>query len=610
MPTNYTAKPGSNRGLWTEEDLKGAIEAVKNGTSVRQASITFNIPRKTLERRVKTGNSTKGSMGPSGTLGNDNECRLVRHIKNMQQHGFPMTRTDVRSLAYNFAEELGLRHKFSKETQKAGYDWLHLFLTRHPDLSIRKSEGVSLARAQEMNRSEVNDYFELLRNVFEENCLFNKPCALFNMDETGLQLNNRPGHVIAGKGSKSVPLVTSSEKGETITLVACCNAEGMFLPPVVIMKGKNKKPEFEDGMPPGSVVYMSEKSAYINSVIFSDWLRQHFLPRKPAGKFVLILDGHSSHCNSVQLLEFAKANDIILICLPSHTTHFLQPLDRAVFKSVKSYFYSAAQKWLKNHPTRKITRLQFGQLLNECWGKSATPENAVSAFKATGIYPFNPDAIPQYAFINVNTVEERHLNVQPVEENVNDAENFNTHKQATPEPQPSISRLNAENSTTVEQVNFDPQPGPSGLNVESTPTKLLQAISPLPAINKLTSKRRKLHATILTSPENMEKVKLKAEKTNSKRKPKKVPKMKVPRPKKRTVSSSSSCSDVPDINDFSSDEINNDSDECVGCGENYDQTKLKVDWIKCVRCQRWLHETCSSFNDVCIPCGKTITKNI
>jgi len=96
-----------------------------------------------------------------------------------------------------------------------------------------------------------------------------------------LQLNNRPGHVITEKGSKSVSSVISGEKGEIITVIACCNAEGIFLPPA-IMKDKNKQPEFEDGMP-GFVVYMSEKSAYINTTLFFDWFRTHFLPRKSVG---------------------------------------------------------------------------------------------------------------------------------------------------------------------------------------------------------------------------------------------------------------------------------------------------------------------------------------
>lgn len=83
------------------------------------------------------------------------------------------------------------------------------------------------------------------------------------------------------------------------------------------MKGKNKKAEYEDGLPPGSVLYMSQKSAYITADIFTAWLKYHFIPRKLTSKVLLIVDGHASHC-SVEVLEPAEANDIILFCLPSH----------------------------------------------------------------------------------------------------------------------------------------------------------------------------------------------------------------------------------------------------------------------------------------------------
>jgi hypothetical protein len=222
---------------------------------------------------------------------------------------------------------------------------------------------------------------------------------VYNMDETGLQLNNKPGFVIARKGSKNVAAVTSAEKGETITVITCCNAEGYFLPPACIFKGKNKKSEFEDGMPPGSVVYMNQKSAYISTSLFLTWLKTHFLPRKPAGKVILILDGHWTHCNSVEMLEFADEHDIILLCLPSHTTQFLQPLDRAFFKSLKSSFGKACNSFIKANPTRKITRLQFGHLLADAWSSSATVHNAVSSFRAAGICPFYPEAIPDYVFL-------------------------------------------------------------------------------------------------------------------------------------------------------------------------------------------------------------------
>ncbi|KAK9738146.1 DDE superfamily endonuclease [Popillia japonica] len=183
------------------------------------------------------------------------------------------------------------------------------------------------------------------------------------MHESGFQLNNRPTQVLAAKGSKNVASLTSGERAETISVIACCNAEGMFLPPYSIFKGKNRKAEFLDGMPPGSQISMSEKSAYVNAIILKDWLEFHVLPRNPAGKVLFIVDGHTSHTNSVEVLEFSEANDIILFCLPSHTTHYLQPLDRSFFKSLKNYYYAACTNFLKANPSRKITRIIFGTSL-------------------------------------------------------------------------------------------------------------------------------------------------------------------------------------------------------------------------------------------------------
>ncbi|CAH1382974.1 unnamed protein product, partial [Tenebrio molitor] len=146
------------------------------------------------------------------------------------------------------------------------------------------------------------------------------------MDETGMQLNNKPGSVVALKGSRSVTTLTACEGGETITVITCCN----------------------EGTP-------------------------------------LIFDGHASHCNNLGTLKFVEDHDIILLCLLPHTTHYLQPLDRSVFKSLKSTFNAAAYNWVKTHDNRNISRLAFGSLLRQAWGRSATVQNAVSGFSTTGI---------------------------------------------------------------------------------------------------------------------------------------------------------------------------------------------------------------------------------
>lgn len=85
----------------------------------------------------------------------------------------------------------------------AGQHWLTSFLERHPELSIGQAEGLSIAR---------------------ENDLIDKPDRIYNTDETGVQMNNNPAKVIATKVAKVVNSITSSEKGETMSIIACCNA--------------------------------------------------------------------------------------------------------------------------------------------------------------------------------------------------------------------------------------------------------------------------------------------------------------------------------------------------------------------------------------------------
>ena len=130
---------------------------------------------------------------------------------------------------------MGLKEKFNSNKKIAGKDWYKSFMRRNPGLAVRKAEGISNARANGMTMVEVGSYFDLLTKTMTEQ-LLHKPGNIYNMDESGLQLNNDPDHVIAIKGSKDVHVRKSSERGETITVIACCNAEGTFLPEYCILK--------------------------------------------------------------------------------------------------------------------------------------------------------------------------------------------------------------------------------------------------------------------------------------------------------------------------------------------------------------------------------------
>ncbi|XP_031335310.1 uncharacterized protein LOC116182439 isoform X2 [Photinus pyralis] len=246
MPRNYVRK--NVRALWSEEDLRNAIEDLRNGRgSVREVSRTYNVPARTLMRRMSSGNLSKEKLGRKCCLTLVHEASLVKYIQNMEKHGFAITSVDVKKLAFSFATKNNIPHNFNIDKKQAGHDWFVSFMQRHPELSIRKAQGMSIARAQGMNKDECGRYFDLLGKILTENDLVNTPRKIFNIDESGLQLNNNPGKVVATKGAKTVNCVTSGEKGETVSVIACVNAEGHFLPPVCIFKviSKTNNTSFE-----------------------------------------------------------------------------------------------------------------------------------------------------------------------------------------------------------------------------------------------------------------------------------------------------------------------------------------------------------------------------
>jgi hypothetical protein len=52
--------------------------------------------------------------------------------------------------------------------------------------------------------------------------------------------------------------------------------------------------------------------------------------KSPEEYHLLILNGHNSHCTYPFIKIYAE-HCIIIICLPSHTTHTLQPCNIGVF---------------------------------------------------------------------------------------------------------------------------------------------------------------------------------------------------------------------------------------------------------------------------------------
>ena len=69
------------------------------------------------------------------------------------------------------------------------------------------------------------------------------------------------------------------------------------------------------------------KKGYMTGEIGRKWIEHDFDPvTAPVANGrprLLIVDGHSSHF-TWSFLEYAKEKEIVVICLPPHTTHVLQ----------------------------------------------------------------------------------------------------------------------------------------------------------------------------------------------------------------------------------------------------------------------------------------------
>ena len=149
-----------------------------------------------------------------------------------------------------------------------------------------------------------------------------------------MAFEHRPKNVLTLKGQKKIKCRTSGNKKQT-TVVACVNAIGQAIPPFVIYDAKTLNPMWmKEGVP--GTAYARSPKGWIDTELFKTWLEDHFLKYAVPGRpLLLIVDGHKTHYE-LPTVEFAKENDVIMLCLPPHSTHASQPLDTCVFNPLKN----------------------------------------------------------------------------------------------------------------------------------------------------------------------------------------------------------------------------------------------------------------------------------
>jgi len=97
-------------------------------------------------------------------------------------------------------------------------------------LQNRTGEDLFLAIAHKMNRNTVGTFFKTLEEVATQSSLSDKIGNVFNIDLSGIQINNKPVSVITGNEPKNIHVLPSRKKSVDITVIVCCDVPGQFLP--------------------------------------------------------------------------------------------------------------------------------------------------------------------------------------------------------------------------------------------------------------------------------------------------------------------------------------------------------------------------------------------
>ena len=261
-------------------------------------------------------------------------------------------------------------------------------------LTVRTPQALSYSRAYNATKEVLADYFAKLGAIYARLNILSKPMLVFNSDEFGVSVVHKPGKAITELGRRCVWSVTSAEKRKNHIILACVAASGFVLPPFMIYSRKRVTENIKDGAFPGTQFHCSD-TGWVNADLYLEWFKFFLSSIPPARPVLLIEDGHASHI-SIDVIELARKNEVYLLCLPSHTTHILQPLDIAVFKSVKSHYSSECRKYLLNHPGQVITTHNIASLIGKVWPLAFTPVNIMTGFKKAGAFPLNPGVVADH----------------------------------------------------------------------------------------------------------------------------------------------------------------------------------------------------------------------
>jgi 4-hydroxybenzoate polyprenyltransferase len=366
-----------------EKLIDAALEEVRGGVSQRLAAKRYKVAQSTLSERLHGSQSATTAKTHLQRLSPEQEIFLSDWIRGQEVAGRAPNRRQVARFAQAILKSGG-------DEEPLGIRWVDRFLRRNPGISMRKKNPLEAARIRGSTKGNFERFYgNVEHQINTKNIL---PANIANMDEHGLQELDSGGGKVLGDALARRTYVSASDATNWVTIIECGTAEGRRLTPVVVWTGASLQGQWFPDRPPD---WGFEKSStgWSNTEIALKWLNNIYLPqtkpKNPSEWRLLILDEHSSHIDDV-FMTTAIENKVWIEYLPSHTSHKTQPLDRSVFRAVKSYFRQKAQLLAPYNASAPVYKQWFLDCYVEASAEGMSLRNMISGFRKTGIWPLNP----------------------------------------------------------------------------------------------------------------------------------------------------------------------------------------------------------------------------
>ena len=234
---------------------------------------------------------------------------------------------------------------------------------------------------------------------------------IYNWDEKGflIGLAHALKRIMTQEAYDQFRIRAAKQDGswEFISLLATICADGTKVPPALIYQGVSRDLQdswVDELTDKDEAFFASLKNGWSNNEFGLNYLKDIFDPYTRAkagrGRMLLIVDGHSSHVN-IAFIDMCDRLRILVMILPPHSTHRLQPLDVGLFQPLATAYSNELNSLMhKGESFVIMTKRMFQPMFKRAQEASFIPKNIESAWRKTRIWPFQPSVI-------LNTIKRR-----------------------------------------------------------------------------------------------------------------------------------------------------------------------------------------------------------